>query len=143
MISPPVARAGRTQVVRHVLLSAALWAAYVLYWRIVLSRGVEREASLAFGLLGLFIVLQVAATQAWVFHNRRLARHHAGRRRSRAPAPSAPTSDFHGRRIRVMPEGSDLRRVPMVIVAVDEEADEKRFETGFGLSRISGERRAR
>ena len=143
MTSPPVARAGRTQVVRHVVLSAALWVAYVLYWRIVLARGVEREAAFAFGLLGFFIVLQVAATQAWVLHNRRLSRRHEGRRHSRAPGSPAPGSDFHGRSIRVLPEGSDLRRVPMVIVVVDEEAGEKRFETGISLSGVSGERRAR
>ena len=143
MQPPPVARVRRSQAVRHVILSIGLWATYLLYWRIVLSRGVESDAGIAFVLLGLFVVVQVAAIQAWVLHNRRIARTHAGRRRSRIPAPALAGSDFHGRRIRVLPEGSDLRRVPMIVVTVDPETGEKRFETGFGASAAMSERRAR
>jgi hypothetical protein len=127
-----VARAGRIPVLRHVILSVALWATYVLYWWIVVSRGLERDVRLAVGLLGLFIVLQVASTQAWILHNRRLARRHEGRRSRREAGPPAPGHDFLGRRILVWPEDTDLSRVPMVVVEIDDEKGEKRFSAGLG-----------
>jgi heme A synthase len=119
----------RSSVVRHVILSVAMWLVYVLYWRIVLSRGVEREARLAFLLLGVFVVLQVLVTAAWVAHNRSVAARHRSRRRERSRASAEEPLDCLGHRLRTLPEGGDLRTVPVVIVRI--EGEEKRFEAGF------------
>jgi len=121
----------RSTAVRHLLLSAVLWATYVLYWRIVLSRGVEHEATLSLGLLGLFVVLQFLFTQAWIQHNRRLSSPRRNRRRARAEVDGPPPTDFLGRRLRAWPPNSDLTRTPYVLVRID--GEEKCFEAGLRL----------
>lgn len=121
----------RRQLVRHLILSILLWLTYVIYWRVVVARGVEREAALALGLLGLFVILQIAFTQAWIAHNRALARRHAGRRGARARMPMGPATDFLGRTIRVAPAETDLTTVPVVVVRVND--TEKRFEAGLSF----------
>ena len=68
----------RSSAVRHVVFSIALWVTYVLYWKIVLDRGVDPAARFSLVLLGLFIALQVLFTIAWILHNDRIARVHAG-----------------------------------------------------------------
>jgi membrane protease YdiL (CAAX protease family) len=108
------------------VLSVVFWITYVVYWRIVLRRGVEHEASLAFGLLALFAILQFAATQAWVTHNRRLARKHRGRRVVRQARPGDARTDFLGRSLRLFPAGMDLTTVPVIVVRTRER--EKWFE---------------
>jgi hypothetical protein len=119
------------QVVRHLILSIALWITYVLYWRVVLRRGVESEAAIALLLLGLFVILQILFTQAWILHNRMLARTHADRRQVRpVAAPMLPT-DFLGRRVEVVPAGTDLTTVPVVIVRAGE--TDKRYEASIDL----------
>ena len=136
----PVEGVRRSAVIRHVLLSVALWVTYALYWRVVLSRGVEREARLAGVLLGLFVLLQILSTAAWVLHNGQMARRHGTRRKERAPvAPAAIEQDFLGRRLRTFPTDGDLRRVPVIVVRVEE--GEKRFEAGMPLEPESGEER--
>lgn len=128
--SPPVSHARRSSVVRHVLLSVLMWLTYVLYWRVVVSRGVERDAQIAFFVLGLFIVFQVLTTQVWILHNRAKAKAHEGRRAVRAAGPPAPGSDFLGRRVRVFPTGADLHAARRVVVRIeDDDQSEKIFET--------------
>ncbi|GJM43367.1 MAG: hypothetical protein DHS20C21_02090 [Gemmatimonadota bacterium] len=127
----PMVETPRRQIVRHLVLSVLLWLTYVLYWRVVVARGVEREAALALGLLGLFVVLQVAFTQAWIAHNRALSQRHQGRRCVRRPAGAAAEEDFMGRKILVMPQGTDLTTVPVIVVRVN--GVEKRFEAGLPL----------
>jgi hypothetical protein len=121
----------RSTVVRHLLLSAVLWATYILYWRVVISRGVERQAALSLVLLGLFVALQVLFTQAWVLYNRRVTEPSRDRRRRRPAGVRIPTSDFLGRRLRAWPPQSDLTRAACIIVRVD--GEEKRFEAGLPL----------
>jgi hypothetical protein len=127
----PGSRPRAQQVVRHLVLSIALWITYVLYWRVVLRRGVESEAAIALLLLGLFVILQILFTQAWILHNRMLARAHAGRRQARPMAPPALPTDFLGRRVEVVPAGTDLSTVPVVIIRSDETG--KRYEAGIDL----------
>lgn len=128
--SPPVSQARRSSVVRHILLSILMWLTYVLYWRVVVSRGVERDAQIAFLVLGLFIVFQVLTTQVWILHNRAKAKAHAGRRAVRAAGAPAPGSDFLGRRVRVFPAGADLQAAGRIIVRIDEDDEsQKIFET--------------
>jgi hypothetical protein len=124
-------RVRRSVVIRHLLLSAALWVTYVLYWRIVLHRGVESEVAFALGLLGLFVILQIAFTQAWILHNRHLSQKHAGRRREQAAPPVTAATDFLGRVIEVFPVGGDLTRAPHIVVRVEE--TRKRFEVGMSF----------
>ena len=119
------------RAIRHFIFSAALWLTYVIYWRVVLVRGVEREARLAGILLVLFLVLQTLFTQTWIAHNRGLARRHAQRRRARPAQVAAQSQDFLGRDLRVLPSDSDLTRVPVVVVRVD--GEEKWFEAGLPL----------
>ncbi len=121
----------RSQSVRHLVLSILLWATYLLYWRVVLARGVEREAALALGLLGLFVLLQLAFTQAWIVHNRRLSKRYDGRRAARPVDRVHPVADFVGRRLRVSPPGTDLTAVPVIVIRVDEH--EKCLEAGLEL----------
>lgn len=121
----------RSQSVRHLVLSILLWATYLLYWRVVLARGVEREAVLALGLLGLFVLLQLAFTQAWIVHNRRLSKRYDGRRTARPVDRVHPGADFLGRRLRVFPPGTDLTAVPVIVIRVDEH--EKCLEAGLEL----------
>ena len=127
--SSPTPAVRRSTVAWHLVLSALLWVTYVLYWRVVLVRGVEREAGLSLLLLGLFIVVQIVFTQAWILHNRRLASPRRNRRRNRLAGRPAPEADFLGRRLRSWPEESDLTRAPWVVIRV--EGEEKRFETGL------------
>jgi hypothetical protein len=127
----PLARVRRSLLLRHYALSALLWITYALYWRVVLHRGVEREARIAAILLGLFVLLQFLMTQGWIAHSRRLARRHEQRRRERPGAKPPRTADFLGRSLRAHPETADLTRVPVVIVRV--EGGEKRFEAGLSL----------
>jgi hypothetical protein len=117
--------------VRHVVLSILFWATYVVYWRVVLKRGVEHEASLALGLLALFAILQFAATQAWITHNRRLARKHEGRRTVRHARPTEDRTDFLGRDLRVFPAGTDLTAVPVIVIR--NHGNEKWFEAELRL----------
>ncbi len=134
----PATRPRTQQVVRHLVLSVALWITYVLYWRVVLRRGVESEASLALLLLGLFVLLQILFTQAWILHNRRIARVHAGRRVERPAVPPMSPEDFLGRRVEVVPAGTDLTTVPVVVVRADEHG--KRYEAGIELGTdVAGE----
>ena len=49
----PAPAVRRSATIRHLLLSAVLWFNYVLYWRVVLERGVDREAPVSLGLLGI------------------------------------------------------------------------------------------
>ncbi len=133
--SPPVEGVPRSLVIRHVVLSALMWLTYALYWRVVLGRGVEREARFAGMLLALFIVLQVFSTAGWVAHNSHKARRHGARRRARADAGPAVREDFLGRSLRTFPSDGDLRRVPVIIVRI--EGGEKRFEAGLPLERES------
>ena len=128
---PQVTRVSRWRAIRHFVFSAALWITYAIYWRVVLGRGIEREARLAGILIVLFLVLQVLLTQTWVAHNRGLARRHGQRRRARPDAPVAESQDFLGRDLRVMPSDSDLTRVPVVVVRIA--GDEKHFEAGLPL----------
>lgn len=116
-----VARTPRSRWIRHLILSVVLWITYVVYWRVVLARGVEREATLALGLLGLFAILQFAATQAWVAHNRLLYRRHRDRREHRRARPSDVSTDFLGRTVHVVPHGTDLTSVPYLVVRTDAE----------------------
>lgn len=127
----PVTPARRWPAVRHFLFSALLWLTYVLYWRVVLHRGIESEARLSAILLGLFVLLQGLLTAAWISHNRGLDRRHAGRRRTRPEAPPAPSSDFVGRTFEEFPTGSDLRNAPVVVVRIEE--GRKRFEVALDL----------
>jgi len=127
----PVARVRRSLFLRHFVFSAALWVTYALYWRVVLDRGVEREARFAGLLLALFIVLQMLLTQSWIAHNRRVARRWIGRRQERPAAPPEPAADFLGRSFAASPGGADLTRVPVVIVRI--EGGVKRFEAGMTL----------
>jgi hypothetical protein len=116
----------RGTALRHLLLSIALWATYASYWRVVLSRGVEREATLALLLLFFFVVLQFSFTQAWIAHNQRLSRRHAGRR-ARRPPPRPPAEvDFVGRRILLEGALEEVQRAPLVVIHV--ENGTKRFE---------------
>lgn len=126
-----VARGSRRQWIRHLVLSILFWLTYLIYWRIVLRRGVEHEASLALGLLALFAILQFAATQAWITHNRRLARRYDGRRRARRARPLDSGTDFMGRRLRVSPPGTDLTTVPVVVIRAT--GSEKWFEAELRL----------
>jgi len=128
-----VARVPRGRWIRHFVLSALMWITYVAYWRIVLRRGVENEAPLALGLLALFSILQFAATQAWITHNRRLARKHEGRRKTRRARPREERTDFLGRELRVFPAGTDLTAVPVIVVRAH--GDEKWFEAELRLDR--------
>lgn len=133
----PVTPARRWPAARHLLLSILLWLTYVLYWRVVLHRGIESEARLSGILLGLFVLLQGLSTLGWIAHNRRMEKRHHGRRRDRPAARPAPSSDFVGRTVEDYPAGADLRRAQVVVVRVD--GDRKRFETGMPLD---GDRRA-
>jgi hypothetical protein len=133
----PVTPARRWPAARHLLLSILLWLTYVLYWRVVLHRGIESEARLSGILLGLFVLLQGLSTLGWILHNRRLEKRHRGRRRQRPRAARAPSRDFVGRSLEDYPAGVDLRRAQVVVVRVD--GDRKRFETGLPLD---GDRRA-
>jgi hypothetical protein len=119
------------------LFSVLLWLTYVLYWRVVLNRGIESEARLSGILIGLFVLLQGLSSLGWILHNRRLEKRHRGRRRERPQAPRAPSRDFVGRTLEEYPAGADLRRAQVVVVRVD--GDRKRFETGMSLE---GDRRA-
>jgi hypothetical protein len=128
----PVARVRRSLVIRHFAFSAAMWITYALYWRVVLGRGVEREARLAGILLGVFILLQLLLTQGWIAHNRRVERKHHTRRRLRPDAVPAKSEDFLGRSVGAFPEDADLTRVPVVVVRV--EGGVKRFEAGLAFA---------
>jgi hypothetical protein len=112
-------------------MSSALWGTYALYWKIVLSRGVEREAALSITLLGLFVLLQFLFTQAWIFHNRRLSAPGRDRRQARTAVAVPPTTDFLGRRLSHWPPQSDLTRACFIVVRID--GDEKTFEAGLHL----------
>jgi len=128
--SPPDATPPpRSSALRHVLFSLALWVTYVLYWKIVLDRGVDSAARFSLILLGLFIALQVLFTVGWIFHNDRLSRVHAGRRRARPAAGRNPAEDFLGRRIEAFPEGVDLTQAPVITIRVEEGV--KRMEAGL------------
>ena len=127
----PIEGARRWRTVSHFVLSAAMWATYALYWRVVLVRGVENEARLAGILLGIFLVLQTLLTESWITYNRELSRRHAQRRRDRPIALAGEGRDFVGRILHTFPEGGDLTRVPVVIVRV--EGNEKVFEAGIPL----------
>lgn len=133
----PVTR--RSTVVRHLLMSAALWATYVIYWKIVVERGVQREATISFALLGLFVLLQILFTQAWILHNRRLSAPARNRRKARVAPAAVPETDFLGRRLSRWPPGADLTRTPCIVVRVD--GPEKRFETGLHLDDSDEEER--
>jgi hypothetical protein len=97
----------------------------------VLKRGVEREATLALGLLGMFAILQFAATQAWVAHNRLLYRRHRDRREARRARPSEASTDFLGRTVHVVPAGTDLTAVPYIVVRTS--GDDKWIEAELRL----------
>ena len=127
-------------LIRQLVFSALLWITYALYWRVVLGRGVEREARLAGIILGAFVLLQFLLTQSWIAHNRRLARRVGARRQQRTMVEDVPrpTTDFLGRGLSTVPANADLTRVPLVIVRV--EGTEKRFEAGFVLPEHPGER---
>jgi hypothetical protein len=114
---------------RHVLLSLALWVTYILYWKIVLDRGVDSAARFSLVLLGLFVALQVLFTVGWILHNDRLARVHAGRRRARPPTTRTVEQDFLGRRIAAFPEGVDLTQAPVITIRIEDGL--KRMETGL------------
>jgi hypothetical protein len=118
------------------LFSVALWITYVVYWRIVIGRGVGAEARLSVVILGLFIILQLLLTLAWIAHNRSLARAHEGRRQIRPASTLVITQDFLGRTLEPYPPTVDLTRAIVVTVRVD--GDVKRFEAGLPL----GEARA-
>ena len=128
---PKVTPVRRSAAIRHFVFSAVLWITYVIYWRVVLVRGVEHEARLAGILLLLFLVLQFLLTQTWIAHNRSLARRHATRRQVRPASPPEEPQDFLGRDLQTFPSDSDLKRVPVVVVRVV--GGEKRFEAGFPL----------
>ena len=119
----------RSSAVRHVVFSIALWATYVLYWKIVLDRGVDPAARFSLVLLGLFIALQVLFTIAWILHNDRIARVHAGRRRARPASARIVKQDFLGRHIAVFPEGVDLTQAPVITIRVED--GRKRMEAGM------------
>ncbi|MBZ0268706.1 hypothetical protein K8I85_11160 [bacterium] len=128
-----VARTPRGRWIRHLILSIVLWITYLVYWRVVLARGVEREATLALGLLALFAILQFAATQAWVAHNRLLHRRHGNRREARRARPSEASTDFLGRTVHVMPPGTDLTSVPYLVVRTS--GEDKWIEAELRLDR--------
>jgi hypothetical protein len=115
----------RGAAVRHLVLSVALWITYVVYWRVVLSRGIAREAPLSFLILAVFALFQFLLTQGWIAHNRDLASRHAGRRRRYPPVDAPIGSDFLGRDL-VLPAENDLRHAARVVVRV--EGDRKVFE---------------
>lgn len=116
---------------RHGLFSAALWITFVVYWNLVLGRGVGGEARTTVLILTLFIVLQTLLTIGWVAHNRRLARRFAGRRRARSAVSRRVTTDFLGRRLEFDPADFDLASAPVIRIRVDGEV--KRFETRLAL----------
>ncbi len=126
----------RSVLLRHVIFSGALWVTYVVYWRIVLGRGVGAEARLSIIILGLFVVLQMLLTLAWIAHNRNVSRVHEGRRSGRPVVTRQVTEDFLGRSLQPYPPSVDLTRAMVVTVRVD--GDIKRFEAGLPL----GEARA-
>jgi hypothetical protein len=126
----------RSTLLRHVILSGALWVTFVVYWRIVLGRGVASEARLSIVILGLFIALQLLLTLAWVAHNRNVSRVHQGRRSGRPASTVRVTKDFLGRSLEPYPPTVDLTRAMVVTVRVD--GNVKRFEAGLPL----GEARA-
>lgn len=127
----PVEKVRRSLVIRHFIFSAAMWVTYALYWRVVLGRGVEREARLAGLLLGVFVLLQILLTQGWIAHNRRVERKYRLRRQSRPRAAVSNGQDFLGRSVGTWPEDADLTRVPVVLVRV--EGGVKRFEAGLAF----------
>jgi hypothetical protein len=121
----------RRSAVRHVLFSIALWATYVLYWKIVLDRGVDPAARFSLVLLGLFIALQILFTVGWILHNDRLSRVHAGRRRARPARIRRAEQDFLGRRVAAFPEGVDLTQAPVITIRI--EGGMKRMEAGLAF----------
>jgi hypothetical protein len=127
----PAPATRRPAAFRHLVLSTALWVTYALYWKVVLSRGVQREAPLSLAILGGFVLLQLLVTHAWIAHNRRLSTRHRDRRQSRPPADVPPESDFLARRLSAWPADSDLTRASCVVVRVV--GPEKRFEAGLRL----------
>jgi hypothetical protein len=125
----PSAASPPRSAARHVLFSLALWITYFLYWKIVLDRGVDSTARFSLILLGLFIALQVLFTIGWIFHNDRLSRVHAGRRRARPVGTRTVEQDFLGRRIEPFPEGVDLTQAPVITIRVEDGV--KRMEAGL------------
>ena len=121
--------AHRPSALRHVVLSLVLWVTYVLYWKIVLGRGIDSAARFSLVLLGLFVALQVLFTVGWILHNDRLARVHAGRRRARPVIARTVEQDFLGRRIAAFPEGVDLTQAPVITIRIDDGV--KRMEAGL------------
>jgi|GEM_PF-3804921 len=124
----------RPSGLRHVLLSVALWVTYILYWKIVLDRGVDSAARFSLVLLALFVALQLLFTVAWILHNDRLARVHAGRRRARPPTARTVEQDFLGRRIAAFPEGVDLTQAPVITIRIEDGL--KRMETGLTFDEV-------
>lgn len=103
---------------RHVVFAAALWITYLLYWRVVLERGVGQEALISLGVVVLFVSGIYAGTHLWVVHNRRLSKTLEGRRASRPPARPLSLEDFVGRHLELPPD-DDLRRASRVVVSVE------------------------
>lgn len=120
--------------VRHALFSIALWITFVVYWNIVLGRGVAGEAGFTIVLLFFFVVLQVFSTLAWVAHNQGISERHQGRRRLHPVSPALTTRDFLGRLLQAYPEDTDLTTAPVVTVRVEGEV--KRLETGLPFGEV-------
>lgn len=127
--NPEPAPSHPPSAVRHLIFSLALWVTYVLYWKIVLDRGVDAGARFSLVLLGLFIALQALFTVGWILHNDRLSHVHAGRRKARPASSRSVEQDFLGRRIAAFPEGVDLTQAPVITIRV--EGGLKKMEAGL------------
>lgn len=111
----------------HVLLSIAMWGLFAYYWHVVLGREMGEGTLRALVILGLVVVLGLAATVAWVGHNLRLARKFADRRRQvRQVDEPELARDTIGRPV-THPGLDRLRQATIVDVAADQET--KTFTT--------------
>lgn len=105
----------------HVIVSIAMWCLFGYYWRVVLGREIGPGTVRALMILGLTVIIGLAATLAWVSHNKRLARKFAGRRRQSRPAgPPTLERDTIGRAV-VHPELDLLRAARVVDITADHE----------------------
>jgi hypothetical protein len=116
---PPPSQASPFRRVFHATIALAGWVLFVYWWWIVFQRVSSEELRFTALFIGLSLVIVVAATAAWAWHNVRIFRRRGPRKQVRLTPPKL-AHDYVGRAITITAGGLGLREAPVVLVRVVE-----------------------
>jgi hypothetical protein len=114
---PPPTQASVFGRIFHTVVALVGWVMFVWWWWIVFQRVSSQELRFTAIFIGVSLVVVVAVTAAWAWHNVQIFRRRGPRKQVRPAAPRF-VRDRVGRAVSVTTQGPGLRESPVVLVRI-------------------------